>query len=84
VQFYFGFFPSSDLIFLFFSISWSSQSGDDPDLAKYGYKVNTKVKHFKTSFYIVGWLLEPCLDRNLAINLKFLVELWQLKNSKST
>lgn len=42
-----------------FSISWSSQSGDDPDLAKYVYKVNTKVKfqNILLHYWLATWTM---------------------------
>jgi hypothetical protein len=53
----------SQCFFFFLAILFYSQSGDDSkeDLARFGYKLNMKVKFGKTSFYILGYPLEPCM-----------------------
>jgi hypothetical protein len=55
--------------------------GDDPqeDLAKFDYNLNIKVKINKTSFYIFGYIYEPCIEIWL---LSFTIWLWEI--SKST
>jgi len=63
-----------------------SHSGGDPqeDLAIFDYKLNAKVKFLKTSFYIFGYLLEPCIERfgNFFLYI-FLIELWLIENLKN-
>jgi len=52
------------------------------DLAKFGYKINVKVKIFKTFIYILGYILEPCIE--IWRVLYILVSFWLLKISKKT
>jgi hypothetical protein len=49
--------------FFWGAILFHSQSGGDSkeDLARFGYKLNMKVKFGKASFYILGYPLEPCM-----------------------
>jgi len=51
------------------------------DLAKFGYKINVKVKIFKTFIYILGYILEPCIE--IWRVLYILVSFWLLKISKN-
>jgi hypothetical protein len=41
-----------------------SQSGDDPkeDLARFAYNLNMKVFFTKKAFFLIGYLLEPCIE----------------------
>jgi hypothetical protein len=61
-------------------------SGDDSqeDLAKFGYKLISKVIFFlNPCIFIFGYLTWTCIT-NLTIFLKILIEIWPLKISKST
>jgi hypothetical protein len=51
--------------------------GNDPqeDLAKFDYNLNIKVKINKTSFYILGYIFEPCIEIWL---LSFTIWLWEI------
>jgi hypothetical protein len=76
-------------VFFFFffgflkSILWSRQSGHDPkeDLATFGYKLSIKVKIFRHSFYISGYILEPWIK--IWRFLKFLIKFGYEKSQKT-
>jgi len=56
---------------LFCSIFWCNQSGNDPKPNLATSKLNMKLNFLKTSFFLIGCLLQPCIEEVWQYFLKF-------------